>query len=187
MSSRPSSINNLTTNDTLITLLYAANILLPIFIAGTSTALSTWVIPMILTNPSSKSAIYQFNTTVARGGRFLQPLSRFLAASFAALILLVSQHPDQSVAAHWKYWAFGTVVLVSNAPYEIIAVFPVNDRVEALGKRNRDGDGDLSEIERKELVALLRSWQKWNMGRVALVFLAGVIALWTTFDTLANK
>lgn len=78
-------------------------------------------------------------------------------------------------------------MLVSNAPYEIIAVFPVNDRVEALGKRNRDGDGDLSEIERKELVALLRSWQKWNMGRVALVFLAGVIALWTTFDTLANK
>lgn len=74
-------------------------------------------------------------------------------------------------------------MLVSNAPYEVIAVFPVNDRVEALEKRKRDGDGDLFEIERKELVALLRCWQEWNMGRVALVFLAGVVALCTTFHT----
>ena len=45
---------------------------------------------------------------------------------------LTAQHPDPAVAARWPYWAACLAILVPVAPYEIFAIFPVNDQVKEI-------------------------------------------------------
>ena len=82
-----------------------------------------------------------------------------------------------ALASKWRYYATSAALMVAIAPYEILYVFPVNDRIGELGERLQ-GES-LEEKEEKELRALMLSWRRRNLGRVTLVFAAAAVGLWS--------
>lgn len=132
---------------------------------------SLWVMPLImLPENTPRIMIAQFMETVGRGGRFLQPTSRALAVGLVALTVLTARHPDTDVAARWKYHAAAGFVIVQTAWYEIVYIFPINDKIAAIGSKEK-----LSEDDRKKLISLMEGWQRLQWGRILLPLAAGII------------
>ena len=80
--------------------------------------------------------------------------------------------------------ALALAVLVPTAPYEVYFIFPINDRVEEIGRGmdrlNKDNEKEertereIEEINR-ELRALLASWGYRNWGRVGPCLVAAML------------
>ena len=92
----------------------------------------------------------------------------------------MSQHPNPAVAAKWRYWAACIAILVPVAPYEILAIFPTNDRISEIGARlEAKGGGSTDEEGEEELRGLMKKWAMRNLGRVVLPLAASVVGLWS--------
>jgi hypothetical protein len=62
--------------------------------------------------------------------------------------VLKAQLPDASEAAEWKRWAVCLVILLPVAPYEIMFIFGINDRIaEMEAKWTKD---DKAEVKAEE-------------------------------------
>lgn len=97
----------------------------------------------------------------------------------------MSRHPDAIVAKRWRWYASSLAVLISFAPFEIYAIFPLNDRIEEIGLRLRNtGEQDTDEKTQAELVLLLKKWQARNVARAMLVLTSALICL---FDIIAQQ
>lgn len=133
--------------------------------------------PLLMRAPP-KVAAQQFCTTVKWGMQYLQTCSRALGASLVITMFLVSRLQDFTEAQEWKTWATALAILVPVAPYEIYAIFPINDRIEEIrlelvGKTAED----FSTAQRVELGALLTKWQWRNWGRVPCPLVVGLVGL----------
>ncbi|KAF1949518.1 hypothetical protein CC80DRAFT_540214 [Byssothecium circinans] len=146
-----------------------------IFLSGVSACLSLWVMPLTQLLPPKQAARQSFQTVVW-GGQYLQSSARALAASLLITTVLTSQLADPKESAKWKTWAFCTVLLPLVAPYEIKLIFPLNDRIDDLGRKMEAGE-ELDAVERRELTQCFKSWGHLNYGRVALPLVSGVVAL----------
>ncbi|KAF9697653.1 hypothetical protein EKO04_004190 [Ascochyta lentis] len=144
-----------------------------IFIGGLSSCLSLWIMPLTTLLPPHLAAS-QFTQTVTWGSQYLQPTSRLLAASLLLTTLLTYCLPTPEHAAAWPYWAAALAVLLPVAPYEVIFIFPINERVQAIAGA-LEGGGDEKGAKR-ELVVLLQQWRVRNYGRVGMPVVAGVVA-----------
>lgn len=125
----------------------------------------------MLPENTPRSMVAQFNETVGRGGRFLQPSSRALAVALISLTVLTASHPDAEVAGRWKFFAAAGFLIVQTAWYEIVYIFPINDQVAAIGAKEKISDND-----RKKLISLMEGWQRLQWGRILLPFFSGIIA-----------
>lgn len=109
------------------------------------------------------------------GGRYLQTTGRTQAVIILTLALLLRQHPDPSIAKRWKIYATALAALVPVAPFEIISIFPTNDRITELGHQLEKGVDNFEDERSAELDRLLVSWQKWHTGRIMIPLTAGVV------------
>jgi hypothetical protein len=137
------------------------------------------VIPAVLRpENTSRSMIAEFDETVSRGFTLLQPASRLLVVSMAALALATYCHPDAATSGQWTYHLAAGLIIAQTAWFEIVFIFPVNDRISAL-KRHfvSKEDYHLPAKQQRELRELLEEWQRWQWGRVVLPLVAGVVAL----------
>ena len=89
---------------------------------------------------------------------------------------MTSRLPDPVEAEKWKVWAACFFTLITVAPYEIYFIFPINDRVEEIGRELEKGAGT-EEEQKKELRELLGKWQWRNFGRVGLPVIVGVVGM----------
>lgn len=146
---------------------------------GVASCLSIWVIPIILRPENrSKSMIAQFEESVNRGERILQPTSRALTASLFAVALMTYPQSDGQAAEKWKYYAIAGFTALQVAWYEIFFVFPINRQVSKLRVEvDRSKDDSLSDAHYNRLASSLKSWQLWQWGRVILPAAASVIAM----------
>ncbi|KAF2684226.1 hypothetical protein K458DRAFT_404500 [Lentithecium fluviatile CBS 122367] len=65
-------------------------------------------------------------------------------------------------------------ILAPVAPYEIVFIFPINDRIDELEKRWKNGS-DVSTEEKGKLRDWLDMWKARNWGRVAAPLVHGVV------------
>lgn len=122
--------------------------------------------------------IAQFDATISRGERYLGPGSRVMAASLICLAIVTSRHPDDAVAAQWKYHVTAGVLLAQVFWYEIIYIFPINREVRAMGaKFEGNEDRLLPEGEQRNLVSRLQKWRLLNAGRIVLPLITSCISL----------
>ena len=134
--------------------------------------------PLIAFAPP-RTKVAQFIHTFTLGGRYLQPTSRAMALCVAALLYL-----SWGKSSQYILYALALAVLLFTAPYEIYFIFPINDRVEELGKKmdkmdadDGEGNGAEGEIARidKELRALIAKWGNRNFGRAGPCLVAAVL------------
>lgn len=145
-------------------------------LGGLSCCLSTWIIPLLRKSSSPSSAIAQFELTIQKGFRYLQPSSRILGAALASLTYLTHKSADAGIHAQWRFWATALAILLPVAPYEVYFIFPTNHHISDLGKKVRSGEKDeLNGEQREEFEALLTKWQWRNGVRFATPILAAVI------------
>lgn len=107
------------------------------------------------------------------GGQYLQPSSRILGLSLVSLATwaFVLGNPV------WKYNVVSLLVLAPVAVWEILYIFPINERVKALdAKLESSTDGRLDAKQEKELERLLWQWSKLHVARFVLPLAAGVIS-----------
>jgi len=119
------------------------------------------IIPILRLAPTPSIATTQFNHTVNLGARYMQTSSRSLAAALALLTAALYQPGDSS----WKYCVAALVLLFNVAWYEVVFIFPTNDRI-ATGK-----------VGGEEMRVLLDSWQRWHWGRILMPAVSGCIVL----------
>jgi hypothetical protein len=104
------------------------------------------------------------------------PSSRLLGVSLLLTTILTSRLSDPVEAGKWKTWAVLLGMLGAIAPYEIYLIFPINDRVEEIGKEMEKRIG--REVEQRlELQGLLKKWQSKNFVRVGVPVLVGVVGM----------
>jgi hypothetical protein len=93
-----------------------------------------------------------------------------------ASLLLINILTSRLESEEWKTWALLLCSLVIVAPYEIWFIFPINDRVEQIGREL--GEGNKKEEDfRSELHALLNQWQARNFVRMGLPLCVGVVGM----------
>lgn len=142
--------------------------------AGVSTCLSVWIMHLLEFAPP-RVKVAQFNLTIGKGSRYLQPASRVLAVSIMTLLYLAYVTPSSGWGFKCTVYAIALVMLVPVAPYEIYLIFPINDRVAELGtKMEKEGTDDNEAID-KELIMLLRKWRFRNWGRAGPCLATGIL------------
>ena len=69
-------------------------------------------------------------------------------------------------------------ILIQVAWYEVVAIFPTNDRVEEIGRKSSKSDAeDVNVHMREELDSLLVKWQRRNMVRAMIPLSAALVAM----------
>ena len=132
---------------------------------------------MLLPTTPSRTITDQFKEVIRRGYKYLQSGSRNLSIALLATVVLTCYHPDESVASKWKWYAAAFAVLIQAAWYEVVFIFPINDRAIAMGDKLEGEDLWLAESEHAKLQGLIRSWRKWHFGRIVAAFVPGCLTL----------
>ena len=132
---------------------------------------------MLLPTTPSRTITDQFKEVIRRGYKYLQSGSRNLSIALLATVVLTYHHPDESVASKWKWYAAAFAVLIQAAWYEVVFIFPINDRAIAMGDKLEGEDLWLAASEHAKLQGLIRSWRKWHFGRIVAAFVPGCLTL----------
>lgn len=137
----------------------------------------------LLSHAPAHTKTAQFNSTVHKGGLYLQPSSRILAACLASLTALEYALHGPSL----RVWGYGTVLLavLPVAPYEIYCIFWINERVAEVGRglegeggSGKEGEGGRGSKDGGavdgELEELIGMWRRRNWGRAGPALAAGI-------------
>ncbi|KAL2071180.1 hypothetical protein VTL71DRAFT_12415 [Oculimacula yallundae] len=150
-------------------------------LAGAAQGMYTFSIPIVRNNTSSFNMLRQFHQLITLGAKYMQGSSRVQGILLATLSYLLYIHPDPEIAARWKYFAAALVIGVQVAWYEVVFIFPTNDRlVDMEGELKRmDGEerGERELEMRGEILVLLDSWRKWHIGRIVVPFISASLIL----------
>ncbi|KAK4620150.1 hypothetical protein CLAFUW4_11083 [Fulvia fulva] len=143
------------TNTTFPKCLAALNLILVALIAGAASTLYISSIPIIKLgrSHSSKVMLKQFRLLVVLGGRYLQTGSRIWAASMAILTWLLYVHQDEVLSGRGRYSAAALFIGAQAGWYEIVYVFPTNDRLmEMEVELLKSDDAEADQKIRKEVL-----------------------------------
>jgi hypothetical protein len=132
---------------------------------------------MLLPTTPSRTIVNQFEEVIRLGYKYLQTGSRNLSVALIATIALTYYHPVKAIALKWKWYAAAALVLVQAAWYEVVFIFPINDRAIAMGDKLEGDDLWLEDSEHAKLQELIRSWRRWHFGRIIAAFIPGCITL----------
>jgi hypothetical protein len=109
---------------------------------------------------ANTALLAQWKPSYARG--FSMQASLALASALFGLLAF-------SLTRDWR-WLAGAVLIFANWPYTLIAVLPVNRRLEAT-----PADGANAETR-----ALIETWGRMHAGRSALGAAATLVYLWAS-------
>ncbi|KAH6712724.1 hypothetical protein BKA61DRAFT_674986 [Leptodontidium sp. MPI-SDFR-AT-0119] len=157
-------------------------------LAGAAHGMYLFSIPIIKNNSSTLGMLRQFHQLITLGARYMQGSSRMQGVSLAALTYLLYRYPDLEIARRWKYFAAALVVGIQVAWYEVVFIFPTNDRlVEMEGELKREtGGGEEGKREgekardremRGEVLRLLEQWRRWHVGRIIVPLVCTCLAV----------
>jgi hypothetical protein len=132
---------------------------------------------MLLPTTPSRTITDQFKEVIRRGYKYLQSGSRNLSIALLTTVVLTYYHPDENVAAKWKWYAAAFAVLIQAAWYEVVFIFPINDRAIAMGEKFEGDESWLAESEHAKLRGLIRDWRWWHFGRIVAAFVPGCLTL----------
>lgn len=116
----------------------------------------------------------------------MEPLNAAIAASFALLAVLTTQHPNAEEAALWRYYAAAAFVLVQVAWWERVFVFPIDDAIAAMKDDNSNFKREQPHFHdgsQREFHRLMRRWSYMHAVRATLPLVAAVVALWPRVPT----
>lgn len=171
-----SSIQQIAAHPGLLKILDTLAISSLLFIAGLSFCLSVWVIPNAFLVPPALQ-LQQFTETFTKGSKFLLPSGRLIMASLLSRTLLTIYHPDPVISKGWTIWALMSGIMILAAPFEILTIFPINDRASKLKRQVEKDRKPLSHAQEMEVSRLMTLWASRNFGRVILPLVAGLIGL----------
>lgn len=132
---------------------------------------------MILPTIPSRTIAEQFGEVIRRGYVYLQSSCRCLAFALLATTVLTYYYPNEMVASKWKWHAAAFGTLIQAAWYEVVFVFPINDRAIAMGEKLEGDESWLTDSEHAELHGLMRSWRRWHFGRIVAAFVPRCLTL----------
>ncbi|USW52125.1 hypothetical protein Slin15195_G054440 [Septoria linicola] len=154
-------------------------------IGGAATGMYIFSIPTILTAQRSDSStltmLKQFHHLITLGRKYMQNGAKIQALALCLLTWLFYRHPDPDISRLGKFFLMALVVLVQVAWYEVVFVFPINDKlVEMEGRLEKvcgeEEKGEMDRAMREEVLGLLEDWRKWHFGRIVIPFAAvGVV------------
>ncbi|PVH89164.1 hypothetical protein DL98DRAFT_565294 [Cadophora sp. DSE1049] len=142
-------------------------------LAGAAYGMYIFSIPIVKNSNSSLTMLRQFHQLITLGARYMQGSSRIQGISLALLTYLLYSHPDEEISGRWKWFGAALVLGAQVAWYEVVFVFPTNDRlVEMEGElKNVSGGEDRENRDREimgEVLRLLDQWRRWHVGRIVV-------------------
>ncbi|EMC93815.1 hypothetical protein BAUCODRAFT_44548, partial [Baudoinia panamericana UAMH 10762] len=141
-------------------------------IVGLASCFSLWIVPLIQqprVSADAQAAI--FVGVFERGGKYLQPTSRF----FGIATLAMAAWAYYLGEAVWTYYAAAFVFMIAVAPWEIAMIFPINDKAAAFNDRlKKDGASALNDAEVKEQKELVNQWSRMHAVRFGLPILGAI-------------
>ncbi|EON61829.1 hypothetical protein W97_01047 [Coniosporium apollinis CBS 100218] len=148
-------------------------------IGGAAVSMYIFSIPVIESGREFSSAVMlrQFHYLITLGAKYLQNGSRIQGISLSTLVYLLYRHPDPDMASRWKWFAAALFVGAQVAWYEVVYVFPTNDRlVEMEGELRKTDEPDADRKARPEVMRLLEKWRRRHIGRIIIPFAAVTLA-----------
>ncbi|ROV94325.1 hypothetical protein VMCG_08677 [Cytospora schulzeri] len=177
-----------------IRLIQATSILIPTLTSGSSLALSTLLTPRLLESPTPLM-LHQWANNHRVTSRIFPVLSTLSTALYLTLALCHSRYYSTAANAKgWKLYLAAGLLCFSATPYTWAFMIPLNRRIlrKAEGMRGLEGLG-AAEVEAMDLEEegvgprgeegakwLVDQWGLWNLGRVVVWGVAGVLGLAAT-------
>lgn len=161
--------------------LAAFSVVFIFIITGGALAMYLIAVPLIQSAHSFPSAVllHQFHTLIGFGIRYMQTSARIQAALLATLTLLSYLSEGEEGRKQGFWFAASFVTLAQAAWYEIVFVFPTNDRLIdmkfQLERAKRDTDMD--KKMKGETLRLLEKWRRRHVPRIILPFAAGLLLI----------
>ncbi|KAH7399856.1 hypothetical protein BKA64DRAFT_777995 [Cadophora sp. MPI-SDFR-AT-0126] len=151
-------------------------------LAGAAHGMYIFSIPIVKNSDSSMIMLRQFHQLITLGARYMQESSRVKGLALALLTYLLYSHPDEEISGRWKWFGAALVLGAQVAWYEVVFVFPMNDRlVEMEGELKEVGEGEERKRRdreiRAEVLRLLEQWQKWHIGRIVMPLMCTCLAV----------
>lgn len=125
---------------------------------------------------STQVMLRQFHHLISLGIKYIQAGSRVQGITLAACTWLLYRHSDPEIQSAWPYFAAALVVGLQVAWYEIVFVFPINDKLIEMKGRLEKMDEKADRAMGPEVLELLEKWRTWHIGRIVIPFLAVAIA-----------
>ena len=159
----------------------AVNIAFIFTITGGALGMYLISMPLIQSAHPFPSAVLlnQFHQLIIFGARYMQTSARIQSAMLAALALLSYLSEAEECHARWLWFAGALGTLLQTAWYEIVFVFPTNDRLVEMKKilegvsNNAKADTEM----KPEALRLLETWNNRHIPRILLPFAAGVLLI----------
>ncbi|KAK3646827.1 hypothetical protein LTR56_008314 [Elasticomyces elasticus] len=168
-------------NPTFIKAFAALNIVWIAVVAGCAISMYISSIPVISKAQDYSTAIMlrQFHDLINRGTKYLQGGRRIQAVLLIILVYLTYTHPDPEISGRWKYFAAATFIGAQVAWYEVVFVFPTNDRLVEMEAEliKAGGDADADRKARPEVLRLFDKWRYWHVGRIVIPFAAVAVGM----------
>lgn len=159
----------------------AANVALIFTITGGALGMYLISMPLIQSASPFASAIllHQFHQLITFGARYMQTSARIQSAMLATLTLTSYMSEDEECHGKWLWFAGALGTLVQTAWYEIVFVFPTNDRLVEMKEvlRGVGNDADDDKKMKPETLRLLKTWNQRHIPRILLPFAAGVLLI----------
>lgn len=118
----------------------------------------------------------QFHHLITLGFRYIQTESRIQNIPLFALTWLFYRHPDPEVSKAWLYFFGALLVQLQAAWYEVVFVFPINDKLVEMEGTLEKMDEKADRAMQPQVLRLLESWRAWHIGRIVIPFAAVAIA-----------
>lgn len=162
----------------LLKALAGLNIMWTVTRAGVALCLYGFSAPVIEAGRGSTLVmLHQFSHLISLGFKIIQTESRIQNIPLIALTWLLYRHPEPEISKAWLYFFAATLIQIQAAWYEIVFVFPINDKLKEIEKMLEGKDEKTDRAMRPEVLRLLESWRTWHIGRIVLPFAAGAVAL----------
>lgn len=158
---------------TLLKSLSAFNAIWMSIVAGQALSLYMFSIPLIKEANgfprSSLIMVRQFHLQIKFGIKYIQTGSRIQGFLLALQAYLSYTNDDGAIRERWWYTAAALAVGIQVAWYEVLFVFPTNDRlIEMEGMLEKVDEESVDGKVTGEVVRLLEKWRFRHIPRIAV-------------------
>ena len=170
---------NIFENRTFLKYFAAFNITWIAVVAGLAIGMYSFSVPVIedARGFSTQVMLRQFHHLIRLGIKYIQQGSRVQGVTLALLTWMFYRHPDEAISQAWPYFAASLLVGLQVAWYEVVFVFPINDKLIEMEGILEKMDEKADRAMRDEVLELLEQWRKWHIGRIVIPFAAIGVAV----------
>jgi hypothetical protein len=154
-------------------------------LAGVVFSFSGLVVPRILESPTPL-LLNQWKHAYHVGKARVPPLAGVCASSFLYLAYEAHKHTANTVPYKWKVYVTSALLTLGIMPYTLFIMQPTNRKLVSKEEETRGLAVTDTIVEAglggETAHALVDKWATMNIGRVALLGAAAVLAAWATLE-----